>query len=184
MIINKPQSDTLYRVLQARSTDKYRDFLTGLHVETIGEVTYAVATDGKRLHYDMVAVIPDGEYSVPVCKRNQIVLEPADWQFPNWRKVVPDSFSHMVEWSYGKNAYGDDRPGSLFQFYRATECPVNPKFLECLGSGDITVFWTQADKAMAIRQGSFVAIVMPLQMDPPLKVQNGIFKLDLETVTA
>ena len=178
MIIEKGQllCDHLYRVLKARGIYTNHYWLTGLHVETIGDVTYAVASDGERLHYDVIddLSIKAGDYSVPVCKRNQIVLEPAEGNFPNWCDIVPKSFSHMVEWEYSK-----DKPGSLFIFYQITKLPVNPKFLTDLDEGHYMVYWTKANKAIAIREGSFVAIVMPLSLkDGRPEVQRGTFVLD------
>ena len=79
-------------VCQAASNDESRYFMNGLHVEKTrsGKFLY-VCTDGQRLHLFQCEdeILAPGEYYVKRCRKTEVLLEPYDVLFPNFRRILP-----------------------------------------------------------------------------------------------
>lgn len=133
-------------VLAARSPDDTRYFMNGLHVETEGNGYLWVATDGRRLHKATVSfdLLQPGEYKVVSETNKAIVLEGGqDFQFPNWRRVVPTSpITETVQALFfgvdrARESHPRGRHQSMWRLFRSAPA-MNLDYLADLGPlGDV-----------------------------------------------
>jgi hypothetical protein len=84
-----PAYQYLKWVLQARTIDATRYFMTGVNIESDGNCCRYISTDGRRLHMvENVPVLAAGNYTA-IVGAGAITLQPLDAQFPKWRSILP-----------------------------------------------------------------------------------------------
>ena len=95
IVSSDPRFDALSWLIQARTLDETRPFMSGFLVEDGPSGQLWIATDGRRLHIyrsEKLSVLPPGNARILKADRSLLIIVPNDeslGQFPNWRKVVP-----------------------------------------------------------------------------------------------
>lgn len=185
-ILRKTQVvDLIEWVAKARSTDPLRSFMDGILIEDTTNGHVVVSTDGGRMHYAEIpeGTIPVGNYHYSVTKTD-IVLMPADGQFPNWQSVLPKNLIERTKyiaqlWKKNEFKVISEQVCTLLRVIKAN---VNLQFIFDLAFGKVSIEYTVSmlktekgaksgstqidyNRALAFDAIDRHAVVMPLQRD-------------------
>jgi hypothetical protein len=124
---SKKLYDTLSWVFDASSKNCSRLSLYNIiHIESEDGVHTVVSSDGRRMHFAAVddPGLSDGNFSV-VKKGGVLIMSPVpdghDYEFPDWRKVIPSDFV-LLDSDFFVPKY--DITDCLFLLYRSGLVPA------------------------------------------------------------
>ena len=161
--VKKVLPDVLW-VLKARSTDKNRQVLHYMNVDSVG----ICCTDGKRLHLfknnELIPTLQLGLYDVIISK-NTIICTPVEGSFPDYQSIMPKYDSAPLRISLN-GVLSIESSLAIVRIYEKFKTAVNYEYIRDLESGlwDVNT-GTDAKSSIEFKQGeSRYALMMPLSM--------------------
>jgi len=187
-----PLFDSIRWLTEAVYTDDTRYFMKGVHVEKEGLKTILISTDGRRLHKLEIEDldIDAGEYQIDTNNNQVVILSTAKekYEYPNWRKVVPNNKKHFKVSLAAKGKGGNDADFSInvAQIIKTTGACLNQCFLNPLRGNDWKVSFETANGAFVFTNGIMQAVIMPVKEVEALEVtEDAIYKIiPFEKITA
>jgi hypothetical protein len=165
---------------RAVSTDETRYTMNYINIISGEKGLLGVASDGRRAHLaepldkaaDILGITPGYWRVIKKTAKTMFIArlddsETKDWNYPNWRKVIPSEKAVYETTFEGfslerKRAYPHSLEKLFRNFPEATF--IDLKYLLSLGTGvDWRVEWRGAEKAIKFTADNLLAVIMPMQ---------------------
>lgn len=186
---NAPSWEKFRFISGAKSKDQTRFFMTGIHIERVGNKTLLISTDGRRLHIATVESIDiePGDYQVKEKTRDFMVLYPWDEEidFPNWRNIVKglNTQKHIKLDLKAKDKASFSQ--TLYGLYKSTDAVINFEYLEPLANASEKwdVYFNEAEKSLTFTSCDLMAIIMPMAKAKDIAVEETKNAPDFRDIT-